>query len=1244
MKNFTKKGTLKARVWAILTVMVMVASLIAPGSKMSKVEAASQGYEVDINLYDYDQKTLKDPDEPLKSKKNDGPFYVVAVAHGGKNGEVWECYAVKKVDSLDSKTTTVTFDKSDFRVDNYNNHVNDYNYNNQWEWGNPQGHYDTANTYKMDTVTLYRIKDGLNDWEVNIGRKGDHSSDITLEDMLEQFDRSDAAPEDYMFDGTEVNNNRGIIKLHKSAYAATYEMRLTFEGEGGAISADDGYIAFLKVTHTSEPETYYFTDNIETSGNGAVITFPVGETDWYDQNGNPKPREKFTGKEPERIVYLVKLKDGVDRPSNADIKSMQPSQVTVLNTGDSVGRYVYNGSTPGSVKDDDAHTETYYDELKFTATPVDKSYTFLSILGESAYYGVTADSMDTQGHFESNFATNTFSGGKSNFDPDLSNDGSGPVPGTFLVGEIDKDAEVHFGGRTPATAYVVTTTDADERVVVDAEATGKVVTATTDKDKINSAVNGMIGHMQTVSSDLLTKPVTSFPGAGSEDVVIDITEYPDGAVVYVDGDKYLEAIAKAGGIHIKCKDDQLVVFNFDETENVEIGKVKVNDYDSNTVLYDWTDEKNHQADYVARHVVYNLASAKNVELKEAGGIYLLPDDKSYIDAGGTSCGWVVSAGHSHMGDGEFHYVYSGLRANGSVSLSLGKTVNGNVPDSSQVFDFSVEYFDFDDSQFVIDTVSDGEGTEVPRVVHNVNGNISFDVTRLREGTNVIKITESPNPDYETNTQEFYAVFDCVVIESGTIKIYIPGEITYYTSFDEATATPSDKVTGKAIFENVTNGGLKITKEVTGDTPATTDDFTVNVYAKDNNDNPVNGTFDITGITGQTEITFDNSGKATFTIKDGDEIFIAGLTEGTKITVEETNIPEGYDLETAADDCKVTISSTETKTVALTNKYTSNKGSLKITKKASPGSDPLGDQEFEFNVTFVGDISGATPSKGTISGQKWTFTLKQDEFATIADLPNGTEYSIVETGIDGYKNTNATEDLSGTIDTSDPNKKNIEVNILNKVVKGKLKIVKKTAGEVVVGVGAKEFKFNVTGPNGFDENYTIKLNDSDYVEIANLDLGKYRITEDLTGAQIDNFDVAASGDINKDIDVTAANETEAAVATVTNTYTRKKADLVIKKTFSGVLNEDEKNGGIEFEVYDGTTKVEKDGKSTFTISDFTEENGEYTLTFDDLDVDKTYTVKETKTTIDGYTLTKVTIDGTEVSKDAPSVDVKPTKAG
>ncbi|MBR6274742.1 MAG: hypothetical protein IKR27_07050, partial [Lachnospiraceae bacterium] len=215
----------------VLAIMLMMTTVVVPnsgwGSRTAK--AASQGYTVNINLYDYlnpgqtqpTEAQLKAPDEPLKSN-NGGGFYVVAIAKGGHPGDVWTTYAVKYVDSIGSATsaqTTVTFDRGDFRID-VNNGAGEFDHNDYKHhdgyWNNwtqsyvneyNEGHYDTQNTYSMDSVRLYRVKDGVNSWQVK-------TDNISLEDMLAQFD-DDSAPVGYKFaDGTK-NNNNAVIRLYK---------------------------------------------------------------------------------------------------------------------------------------------------------------------------------------------------------------------------------------------------------------------------------------------------------------------------------------------------------------------------------------------------------------------------------------------------------------------------------------------------------------------------------------------------------------------------------------------------------------------------------------------------------------------------------------------------------------------------------------------------------------------------------------------------------------------------------------------------------------------------------------------------------------------------------------------------------------------------------------------------------------------------------------------------------------------
>ncbi len=142
------------------------------------------------------------------------------------------------------------------------------------------------------------------------------------------------------------------------------------------------------------------------------------------------------------------------------------------------------------------------------------------------------------------------------------------------------------------------------------------------------------------------------------------------------------------------------------------------------------------------------------------------------------------------------------------------------------------------------------------------------------------------------------------------------------------------------------GNLKITKDVSGDTYAADekDKFKVTVTAKDSSGNVISekGPYNITGGAFQnsdkenedvyTSLTFDAEGKTSFYIRKGGEVTFNNLPDGTKVTVEETDYPSTYALQTDSSALTdIIIVSGETKTIALDNKYTAEKGNLTITK-------------------------------------------------------------------------------------------------------------------------------------------------------------------------------------------------------------------------------------------------------------------------------------------------------------------------
>ena len=495
----------------------------------------------------------------------------------------------------------------------------------------------------------------------------------------------------------------------------------------------------------------------------------------------------------------------------------------MIAVNNSVASYIFKGTESGMDEDKANHLDTFYDVLNFKSVDINTSYNFLSVLGDAVSYGIVTDTMETAGHFESNFAVNLLLG-DDGFEPDLSGDGNVQIPGNFLVADVGENSKVHFGSSNP-TSYLIINKDVSDRTDFGGNSKDNVVIAKTSKEKISSAVNGMISHMKSVSRNLLALDTIPFAGAGTNCLNIDTTMYPENAVICIDGDNYRKAIATGAdgssqGVNIKCLDSQLIVFNFDDEYSVDdpvtIGVVNVNGKDSTTTPGGFNNQNNNDADYVSQHVVWNLATVKNVRLDKSGGIYLVPDTESKLGLDGPPCGWIVSAGYSKIGGIEFHFVYQGLTNNNHVNLLLAKTVDNKKPTESQKFTFTVEQYI--EGRFQPVKVYDEETSErINYTVENAGSSIIIPVTELIEGRNVIRIKEAEKTGYKPNNQEFYAIFDVTVIKDGDVEIKLPGAITYYKKFERGEGR--EKITSTPTFNNEYDenaGFIDLTKTIKGD--------------------------------------------------------------------------------------------------------------------------------------------------------------------------------------------------------------------------------------------------------------------------------------------------------------------------------------------------------------------------------------------------------------------------------------------
>ncbi len=200
---------------------------------------------------------------------------------------------------------------------------------------------------------------------------------------------------------------------------------------------------------------------------------------------------------------------------------------------------------------------------------------------------------------------------------------------------------------------------------------------------------------------------------------------------------------------------------------------------------------------------------------------------------------------------------------------------------------------------------------------------------------------------------------------------------------------------------------------------------------------------------------------------------------------------------------VELNSGETTVVTFINTYGAANGSLAITKTVVndtiyANDEDLADDEFTFTVTLkdasnvplTGSVTytiGTTPTTVTLSSEgKFTLSLKKDETATIADLPDGTQYTVTEAEVAGYTTTKSGD--TGTIGANTTQ----TAAFVNAYVGAPLTITK--AGTVDA---TDSFIFTVKGTETATDGVDMKvvITGAGTVTIANLPLGTYTVTED-----------------------------------------------------------------------------------------------------------------------------------------------------
>lgn len=233
----------------------------------------------------------------------------------------------------------------------------------------------------------------------------------------------------------------------------------------------------------------------------------------------------------------------------------------------------------------------------------------------------------------------------------------------------------------------------------------------------------------------------------------------------------------------------------------------------------------------------------------------------------------------------------------------------------------------------------------------------------KPGTYTYMITEQSGDEAALTFSKATYRATVTVTDNGAGKLLAKTKIAQLT--DDA-GDAAERTVEAAVFTNTAKtGSLTVKKTVVGDDSQR--EFGFAVTLADGDGEPVSGTFG----KGEHAVTFAG-GKATFTLKDGEEKTIAGLPVGARYTVTE-DAAEGYTTTVnGADGSKAEGAVTEDgATVAFTNTYgTATEGrdvsTAGLFTKTLEGRDWAEGDSFQFALTGE---DGAPMPEGSADGSK-----------------------------------------------------------------------------------------------------------------------------------------------------------------------------------------------------------------------------------------------------------------------------------
>lgn len=257
---------------------------------------------------------------------------------------------------------------------------------------------------------------------------------------------------------------------------------------------------------------------------------------------------------------------------------------------------------------------------------------------------------------------------------------------------------------------------------------------------------------------------------------------------------------------------------------------------------------------------------------------------------------------------------------------------------------------------------------------------------------------------------------------------------------------TDKYTITNTLSTVATGDLRLSKKVDGTRADKEKEFRFELTMQMKGGNALQGSFPLDSGEGKGTKTgtiyFDEYGKGTISLKDGESAYITGLPEGTTYKVKETAYVDWKPSLLDNTTWEGTIQRDITSEIKVKNTY---EGKRQLTvKKTVEGSMGSKTKQFQFQLKLTAPAGQVLPTeleytKGDktktmqLKNDVYEFTLAHEETIVIKGIPSQSTYTVTE--VDGESNgytvtqTNATGTMKADTVVSFVNTKNGSVPTL-----------------------------------------------------------------------------------------------------------------------------------------------------------------------------------------------------------------------